>query len=262
MVMSHLIARGTALVRRPSPRLAEGIVTLIGRTPVDVDLARAQHDAYRAALVAAGWRLHEVAPADECPDSVFVEDSVVVSAGTAIMTRSGAPVRRAERAGVEAAVRELGLPVLRIDEPGTVDGGDILQVGQTVYVGLGDRTNAAGVEQLAAHLAPLGRTVVAVPLRGVLHLKSAVTALPDGTVLAWREDQAPFDDPAPPLLRVPEEAGAHVVPLGGTDVLIASSAPRTTELLAQRGLSPVIVDIGEFERLEGCVTCLSVLIPD
>jgi dimethylargininase len=259
--MNNTHLRGVALVRRQSSRLAEGIVTLIGRTPVDVDLARAQHDAYTAALGAAGWSVHEVPPADGCPDGVFVEDSVVVSGGTAVLTRSGAPVRRAELAGVEAAVRELGLPVRRIEEPGTLDGGDILQIGQTVYAGRGDRTNAAGIEQLAAHLLPLGRTVVAVPLYGVLHLKSAVTALPDGTVLAWREDQARFDDPAPSLLRVPEEAGAHVVPLGGADVLIASSAPRTAELLAGRGLNPVVVDIGEFERLEGCVTCLSVLIP-
>jgi dimethylargininase len=113
------------------------------------------------------------------------------------------------------------------------------------------------VRQLADRLAPLGRTVVAVPLKGVLHLKSAATALPDGTLLAW-PGTVDLDGARP----VPEESGAHVVPLGGAEVLIAASAPRTAELVAGLGFAPVVVDIGEFERLEGCVTCLNVLIPD
>src|SRR5262249_6833746 len=135
-----------------------------------------------------------------------------------------------------------------------------LQVGPTVYVGRGGRTDDAGIDQLRAILAPLGRTVVAVPVEKVLHLKSAVTALPDGTVLAHGDllETAAF----PAVRPVPEESGAHVVLLGGDEVLMAASAPRTAELLAGLGLTPVVVDISEFERLEGCVTCLSVLLPD
>ena len=247
--------RGVALVRRPGPRLDEGIVTHIERTPVDVALARRQHDAYLAALADHGWRVHPVPPADDCPDAVFIEDTVVVCDGVAVVTRPGAPVRRPETAAVEATVRELGLEVARIEAPAMLDGGDVLQVGPTVYVGLGGRTNAAGVHRLGVLLAPLGRRVIGVPLRGVLHLKSAVTALPDGTLLAWGDH---VDLPA---RAVPEESGAHVVPLGGADVLIAASAPRTAELVASLGYTPVVVDISEYERLEGCVTCLNVLIP-
>ena len=248
----------TALVRRPTEDMDAGIVTHIERVPVDVALAMEQHAGYRAALAAAGWDVHEVAPAPGCPDATFVEDSVVVVAGTAVLTRSGAPSRRGEVAGTEKAVRELGLDVVRIDGGGTLDGGDVLQVGDTVYVGRGGRTNAEGIRQLRSHVAPLGRTVVPVGLRGVLHLKSAVTALPDGTFLALPELLEPG---VFPLGRpVEEEGGCHVVPLGGDEVLISASAPRTADRLADLGFTPRVVDISEFEKLEGCVTCLSVLV--
>jgi dimethylargininase len=253
------VGGGIALIRRPSGRLAEGIVTHVERVPVDVVLARRQHDGYRAALAGAGWEVREVPPADLCPDSVFVEDVVVVCAGLAILTRPGAPPRRAEVAGLEPVVRAAGLDVARIEEPGTLDGGDVLQVGARVYVGRGGRTNAEGIRQLRRLLAPLGRTVVAVPLGAVLHLKSAVTALPDGTFLA-----APrlFDAGVLPAVRaVDEDAGCHVVPLGDDLVLIAASAPQTAATLTDLGFTPIVVDIGEYEKLEGCVTCLSVLVP-
>jgi dimethylargininase len=251
--------RGTALVRRPSSRLAEGIVTHIEPSTVDVGLARQQHDRYRAALAGHGWRVHEVPEADDCPDSVFIEDTVVVCDATAIITRPGAPSRRPETAAVEATARELGLTVARIEAPGTLDGGDVLQIGPTVYAGLGGRTNAEGIRQLGDLMTPLGRITVGVPLTKVLHLKSAITALPDGSAVTWGDlvCRSPF----PGVREVPEESGAHVVPLGDRDVLIAASAPRTAELIARWGYTPVVIDISEYERLEGCVTCLSVLIP-
>jgi dimethylargininase len=250
---------GTALVRAPSSRLAEGIVTHIERAPVDVALARAQHGAYADALAGCGWRIQPAPVAEDCPDSVFIEDAVVVCEDLAVLTRPGAPARRAEVAGAAEVVRPLGLRTASIQEPGTLDGGDVLQAGRTVYVGRGGRTNGAGIRQLRALLAPLGRTVIAVPLRGVLHLKSAVTALPDGTFLLL-----PDLVPAglfPAVRPVREESGCHVVPLGGDRVLIATSAPRTAELLDDLGFTPIVVDISEFEKLEGCVTCLSVLLP-
>jgi dimethylargininase len=250
----------TGLVRPPSSRLAEGIVTHISRTAVDLELARAQHTAYAAALAAGGWAVQQAPAADDCPDSVFIEDTVVVCDDLAVLTRPGAPARRAEVAGAEQAVQALGLRTARIDEPGTLDGGDVLQTGHTVYVGRGSRTNGEGIRQLRSLLAPLGRTVIAVPLGEVLHLKSAVTALPDGTFLVLPDlvPAALF----PAVRPVTEESGCHVVPLGGDHVLIAASAPRTAELLGNLGFTPVVVDISEFEKLEGCVTCLSVLVPN
>jgi dimethylargininase len=248
-----------ALVRRPSRRMAEGIVTHVDRTPVDAGLAARQHDGYVAALAAAGWAVREVPTADDLPDSVFVEDTVVVCDGLAVLALPGAPARQPEVAGAEEAIRSLGLELARIDAPGTLDGGDVLQVGRTVYVGCGGRTNGEGIRQLRRHLTSRGRTVVPVPLRAVLHLKSAVTALPDGTIVC--ADPSLLDTtPLPTLRRVPEEAGAHVVPLGDGTLLMAASAPRTADLFDAWGFDVIVADIGEFERMEGCVTCLSVLV--
>ena len=171
-------------MRRPSSRMADGLVTYGEREPVDVALAAKQHDAYVAALAGAGWQIHEVAPADPLPDSAFVEDTVVVCGDLAVLARPGAAERLDEVAGTEEAVRTLGLEVARVEEPGTLDGGDVLCVGTTLYVGRGGRTNDEGIRALAELVASRGYDVVTVPLRGVLHLKSAVTALPDGTMIA------------------------------------------------------------------------------
>jgi dimethylargininase len=247
----------TALVRRPSPRLGDGLVTHIDRTPVDADLAARQHEAYVAALESAGWRVRELPAADDLPDAVFVEDTVVVCDGLAVLARPGAPERRPEVESMERAVAELGLEVARIDGEGTLDGGDVLQVGTTVYVGRSGRTNEDAICQLPRLLG--GRHVVSVGLGGCLHLKTAMTALPDGSLIGnpdW------VDTTALPGLRVaPEPSGAHVVVLGEKQVLIAASAPRTAEQLRDEGYDVSVVDISEFEKMEGCVTCLSVLIP-
>jgi dimethylargininase len=246
-----------ALVRRPGPLLVEGQVSHIERRPIDLDLALRQWDGYVQALHQRGWPTLEVPPADDCPDAVFVEDAVVLFRNVAVITRPGAESRRPETPEAEKVVESLGLCINRITAPGTLDGGDILKVGDTVYVGRGGRTNAAGIAQLRQILAPLGARVVAVPVRSVLHLKSAVTALPDGTVIGY----APLvDEPTlfERFLPVPEESGAHVVVLDDNTVLLAADCPASAALIADLGYTVVRVDIGEFEKLEGCVTCLSV----
>lgn len=246
-----------ALVRRPSPRLAEGLLTHIGRSPVDADIAMKQWQGYVRAFVDAGWRVTEVEPAPDCPDSVFVEDTVVMYGDLAVIARSGAAERRAETQGTENVIAELGYRTVHIEEPGLLDGGDVLKHSGTVYVGQSTRTNADGVRQLAEYLEPFGATVLAVPVSKALHLKSAVTALPDGTIIGY---ESVVDDPSvfPSFLAVPEEPGAHVVLLGDAKLLMSSRAPQTAALVRERGYEPVLVDIGEFEKLEGCVTCLSV----
>jgi dimethylargininase len=208
-------------------------------------------------LQSEGWETIEVAPAEDCPDAVFVEDTVVVYADLAVICRPGADERKPETAGTEAMLSELGYRTARIEQLGTIDGGDVLKHAGMVWVGLSGRTNTSGAEQLSALLRPLGAHVVAVPISRVLHLKSAVTALPDGTVVGF----APLvDDPGvwSSYLEVPEEAGAHVVVLDGSTVLMSTSAPATRALFESRGLRVVAVDISEYEKLEGCVTCLSV----
>src|SRR5207248_3270737 len=172
-----------ALLRPPSPRLADGIVTHVQRRPVDAALAMRQHEAYVEALRSAGWRIHRVSAADELPDAVFVEDAVVVCDDLAVLGRPAAPSRRPEIASVERVVAGLGLDLARIDGDGTLDGGDVLQVGTTVYVGRSSRTNDDAFCQLARLLNARGRHLVSVGLRGCLHLKSAISALPDGTLV-------------------------------------------------------------------------------
>ncbi len=232
-------------------------MTHIERSSIDLDLALRQWEGYVAALQQEGWETIEVPPADDCPDAVFVEDAVVVYGDLAIISRPGADERKPETAAVEDTLRQLGYRIARIEEPGTLDGGDVLKHDGTAWVGLGGRTNQSGVDQLAAALDEFGVRVIGVPLSKVLHLKSAVTALPDGTVVGY-----------PPLvdnpevwvnfLEVPEEPGSHVVLLDEQTVLISTSAPRTAELFAERDLRVVAVDLTEYEKLEGCVTCLSV----
>jgi dimethylargininase len=246
-----------ALVRRPSRRLAEGLVTHIERTPVDVDLALRQWQGYVDALHEAGWSTIEVPPMEECPDGVFIEDDVVMYGDRAVVARPGADERKPETAAIADLLGELGYDVVSIESPGTLDGGDVLKHDGTVWVGLGGRTNRSGVDQLTAFLEPYGARVVAVPIEKVLHLKSAVTALPDGTVVGY---QPLVDDPSvwPSFLDVPEESGSHVVLLGGNRILMSTDAPRSRAMFEERGLAVVAVDISEFIKLEGCVTCLSV----
>ncbi len=202
------------------------------------------------------------APAvDDCPDGVFVEDQVVVFGDVAVLCRSGAPARRAEQAGLREALEPVGYRCVSIEAPGMLDGGDVLKWGRDVWVGIGGRSNEAGIAQLeqAVKRAPTGSRVRVhrVPVTRTLHLKSAVTALPLGTVVGH---EATVDDPHrwPDFLAVPEPAGAHVVLLGGLSVLMSAAAPRTAHLLQSRGHDVTVVDISEFEKLEGCVTCLSV----
>ena len=248
---------GTALVRPPGPMLTKGIVTHLDRVPVDLDRAVQQWDHYVAALEHAAWQIVEVPSADDCPDAVFVEDAVVMFGNLAVITRPGADSRKPEIVDVEKVVDDLGCSVNRIHGPGTLDGGDVLKVGDVVYVGRGGRTNAEGIRQLRTIVEPLGWTVVAVPTTKVLHLKSAVTALPDGTIIGY---EPVVDSPSmfPRFLAMPEEAGAHAVDLGGGRVLMAADCPRSAELVADLGYEPLLVDISEFQKLEGCVTCLSV----
>jgi dimethylargininase len=253
------MADKVALVRRPSSRMADGITTHIDRVPADAGLAARQHEAYVDAVAGAGWTVREVSPADDLPDCAFVEDTVVVLGDLAVLTRPGAGERRAEVAGTDEAVRSLGLELARIEAPGTLDGGDVLQVGHAVYVGRGGRTNAEGIRQLRRHAATRARTVVPVQLHRVLHLKSAVTALPDGTFVT--ADASLFDpSPFPTMRLVPDEAGSHVVLIGDGTILMAASARRSAEIFDDLGFDVVTVDIGEFEKREGCVTCLSVLV--
>lgn len=188
------------------------------------------------------------------PNSVFVEDAVVMFDRLAVITNPKAPARNPEIVATERYIRDLGLEVAAITDPATIDGGDVLKVGKRVYVGSTGSTNQAAVDQLTELLGPRGWEVIVVPVTKALHLKSAITALPDGTVIGY----APIvDDPSifRAFLAVPEEPGAHVVVLDDDTLLMSSAAPDSAALFIDRGYNVVAVNISEFEKLEGCVTC-------
>ncbi len=249
------------LVRRPSPRLAEGELTHLEREPVDADLALRQWESYVDVFRQRGWEIIAVDPAEEHADGVFIEDALVMFGDLAVLTRPGADSRRGEVDSARSALDDAGIPYRAIEEPATLDGGDVLKIGRTAYVGRSGRTNEAGIAQLRDLVSPRGWTVVAVPVSKVLHLKSGVTALPDGTVVGF---EPLVDDPEayPEFLAVPDEHGTAVVVLDEGTVLISADAPATAELYRDRGLEVITTPITEFEKLEGCVTCLSVRIRD
>jgi dimethylargininase len=250
-------AHRTLLVRPPSPRLADGELTHLERVPVDAGLAAAQWRRYVDVFRDRGWDVREVPAAEVHPDGVFVEDAVVVFDGLAVLTRPGALSRRGEVASVRPVVEGVVHEIAEITEPGTLEGGDILKVGRTAYVGRTARTNAEGAAQLRALLEPRGWRVVEVPVTRALHLKSAVTALPDGTIIGYGptvDDATLFEE----FLPVPEAEGNAVVVLDETTVLLSDAAPGTAELLRGRGLTVLTTPVTEFEKLEGCVTCLSI----
>lgn len=248
--------RPYALVRRPAETLADGIVTFIERQPLDLPLAKEQWENYVAALQRSGWPTVIVDSDDSMPDCVFIEDTVVMFGDLAVITNPLRPSRNPETVAVQHVIEELGFETATITE-GNLDGGDVLKIGTRVYVGLSGTTTAPAIGQLAHFLAPRGYTVVTVPLTKALHLKSAVTALPDGTVIGYEplvDDVSIF----PKFLAVPEEQGSHVVILADDLLLMSSDAPLTAAMLIDRGYRLETVDISEYEKLEGCVTCLSV----
>ncbi|MEX0835251.1 MAG: hypothetical protein WD010_04120 [Nitriliruptor sp.] len=253
-------ARAAALVREPSPQLAEGEVTFLARTPLDLQRARVQHAAYLDLLGRLGLEVVHAPPAPDHPDGVFVEDAVVVVDQLAVLTRSGATSRRGETDSLRPVLAERGLTLATIAAPGTLDGGDVLQVGDVIYVGRTTRTNDAGTAQLRDLVSPLGRTVTTVEVAGALHLKTAATALPDGRILAGFGHVPAAGFSGREVIDAQEPSGADVL-LVGDAVVIAASAPRTAAMLSARGYRVQQVDIGEFEKVEAGPTCLSVLLP-
>lgn len=249
-----------ALTRAISPRLAECELTHVDRTPISVARAEGQHAAYEATLRALGCDVRRVAPAPDHADSVFIEDTAVVLDEIAVITRPGADSRRRETVAVAEALAPLR-PLARIEAPGTLDGGDVLVMGRRVFVGRTGRTNDAGIAQLRAALAPHGYTVEAVEVTGCLHLKTAVTAVDDATVLlnpAWVEARA-FAPAAVVEVDPSEPMGANVLRLG--DRLVhGAEYPRTLARLRARGCDVTTVDASELAKAEGAVTCCSLVL--
>jgi dimethylargininase len=258
-----MIARmpeAVAITRAVSAGLAACELTYQARVPIDVGVARAQHNAYEKALAAAGYRVERLDADATMPDSVFVEDMAIVFEELAILTRPGADSRRREMPAIAAALAAYR-PLREIQPPAAVDGGDVLVAGRNVYVGRSTRTNDSALAQIRRILEPFGYTVSAAEVRGCLHLKSAVTALADDVLLvnpAWI-DTAAFDGFT--LVEVaPEEPSAANALRLADRVIAARAFPRTADRIAALGLQVELVDASELAKAEGAVTCCSLIV--
>jgi dimethylargininase len=250
-----------AIVRRVSRSLAACQLRHLPRQAIDLRRAEAQHASYVRALEAAGATVTVLPELPDLPDATFVEDPAVVLDEVAVRCRPGHATREAEAAAIAPEIARLR-PVVAIEAPATLEGGDVLRRGRTLFVGESSRTNPAGIEQLRARVGPLGYRVVPVRVTGCLHLKTAATFPAPGLLLAnpdWM-DLEPFAEVE--ILRVPpaEPWGANTLPVNGC-VLVAASAPQTAALLAARGLDVRPVDISELQKAEAGLTCLSILCP-
>jgi dimethylargininase len=248
-----------AIVRQPSPALLRCALTFLERQPIDLEKAAGQHAAYVAALRAAGVDVRILPPLADLPDAVFVEDTAVVVDECAVITRPGIESRRPEAERI-APVLEAVRPVIRVVAPGTIDGGDVLLVGRTFFVGQTRRTNAEGTRQLEAALGPHGYHIVPVAPSGCLHLKSAVTYIGDETVLVNPEwiDVDVFSRWQCIPVAPDEPHGANAL-LAGEIVHLAASAPATQRKLDALGFTTRSIDTSEFEKAEAALTCLSLI---
>jgi dimethylargininase len=249
-----------ALTRELSPAFESCQLTHVPRVPIDLERARAQHAAYEWALVEEGCTIRRLDAGPDMPDSVFIEDIAVVLDEGAVICRPGAESRRIETAGVVDALVRHARPLQQIKAPGTLDGGDVLVVGREVFVGSSARTNRPAIDQLSGILAAIGYTVRAVPVRGCLHLKSAVTAVAPDTLLINRACVPAEAFRGLSLIEVdPEEPHAANGLTIGDVVIYPASFPRTLARLERRGLRVRPVEVDELQKAEGAVTCCSLI---
>lgn len=248
-----------AITREPAPDMATCELSYVARTAIDTARAAEQHRAYQRTLAVTGCRVLVLEAEPGMPDSVFVEDVAVVVDEVAVMTRPGAESRRAE-GGAVAELLARYRPMRHIVAPGTLDGGDVLRMGRVLFVGRSARTNDDGIAQLTEILAPFGYEVRPVAMRDCLHLKSAVTAVGDDTMLlqpAW-VDAAPFSAYRVIEVADDEPHAANTLRIGDA-VLMPDCFPRTRQKLEVAGIATITVDVSELQKAEGAVTCCSIV---
>jgi dimethylargininase len=248
-----------AITRPVSPSLADCELTHLDRVSIDVERAAAQHAAYESLLASLGAVVVRAAAAPDHPDAVFVEDTAIVLDEIAVMMSMGAASRRPEPAGIEPELRKFR-QIERITLPASIDGGDVVRVGGMLFVGLSSRTNVAAVNRLTEIGQRFGYEVAAVRMHDCLHLKSGCTALPDDRLLInpnWVEsdDLGGFE-----LIHVPDDEpwAADVLSINGR-VCMSAAFPRTADLVRSLGFEVRGIDLSEFAKAEGGVTCMSLV---
>lgn len=248
-----------ALTRPVSPSITECALSYIERSPIDIERAQRQHDEYEACLAGMGARVVRLPAQPDLPDAVFVEDTAVVVDEVAVLTRPCLPSRQPEVASTAETLAAYR-PIRAIEAPGTLEGGDVVRVGRTLYAGISRRTNMKGVAQLGAAVAPFGYEVRPVQVDGCLHLKTACTYIGKGTLLAntaW-VDTSQFCGVSVIAAQEDEAEAGNAIAINGT-LLVSSAFPRTNALLERAGFCLRPVDISELQKAEAGLTCCSVI---
>ena len=252
-----------AFTRAVSPRLAECQLTHLDRVPIDVAKAIAQHTAYEQALADAGLEVIRLPDLPDDPDAVFVEDTALLLDGHAIITRPGAASRAAETESTAAGLTD-HFDVHKI-QSGFLDGGDVLRIGRTLYVGLSTRTDAAGIGALREAAAPLGYDVAEAQLRQCLHLKTGATYAgrdSGGTAVLLFDPRCvepeQFPGVEPVTVDQREPAAANCLRVADRLIMPAGN-PRTAEKLKARGFDVIELDVSELQKAEAGVTCMSLV---
>jgi len=248
-----------ALMREVSPSIIDCEITNISRVPIDPVEARDQHEAYADALRGLGYKIHMLDADDDMPDSVFIEDTAIVLDELAVITHPGAASRRAETDGVAEALK-FYRDLEYINSTGTLDGGDVLRSGKTLYVGKSCRSSAVGISLLREIVNPHGYDVISIPVNGCLHLKSAVTRISESKLLlnpSW-VDPDHFKDYDCIEVHPSEPYGANALFLD-KGIIYPAAFPKTRKILIAEDLNVLSVDMSELEKAEGGVTCCSLI---
>jgi dimethylargininase len=249
-----------AITREVSPRCNECEITHIERTPIDLDVARAQHHKYVNVLKKLGCKVIDLPAEADLPDSVFVEDTAFILPEAAVITRPGADSRKPETESIVRALKPL-IKLVYVREPATVDGGDVLVLGKKIYIGLSTRSNQEAIDQLNKELGEYGYIVTGVQLHDCLHLKSAVTRVDDTTLLINKSwvDTHHFENYDWIEVHPTEPFAANCLPVGEW-IVFPTAFPKTRERLVNKGYKIVTVDVSELAKAEGALTCCSLII--
>ncbi len=246
-----------AIVRIPASSIIKGITTSLEGQP-DHDLALLQHQGYVEALKRCGLDVVILDPLEDYPDSVFVEDVAICTSKCAVITNPGADSRNAETAFIESALSKAFSNIEYIKTPGTLDGGDIMMVGDHFFIGLSARTNRAGAEELISILSTYGYSGSIIEVEGLLHLKTGIAYQEDNIMLVHEilADHPEFASYTKIIVPPEEEYAANAIRVNDF-VLLPAGYPITADKLRRAGLKLIELPMSEFRKLDGGLSCLS-----
>jgi len=246
-----------AIVRRPGNSLVNGITTA-GLGQPDYQLALRQHDAYIEALENCDLAVTVMDADEDYPDGMFVEDTALVMPGLAVVTRPGADSRRGETISIGKQLRHYFDQIEIIEAPGTVDAGDIMMVGKHFYIGLSERTNEAGAEQMIQHLHQHGYDGSTIPISEGLHFKSSISYLENNTIVVTGEllEKSELAEFKPVVIDVADAYSANSVWINSR-VLVPAGFEKTSQSITALGYEVIELDVSEFHKLDGGLSCLS-----